>query len=62
MSRNIKKETLWQKENYSRFKVRIVKETASIFKDFLKSKNLNFSEWCKNKINEDLKKEGIYYV
>lgn len=54
--RNIKNETEWLKNNYTRFEVRVPKEDAEVFKQYLRDNNISFNEWCKNAIKKEIQK------
>ena len=56
MSRNVKKELEWLKENYIRKEVRIKKEVGKKFTEKLKKDGYTFNDWCNNEILKYIEK------
>lgn len=53
--RNYKKESEWSRNKYEELRARIEKDIGLKFKEYLKSKNMTFADWLREKIKEELK-------
>lgn len=58
MSRNLKKESEWERQKYKRYQYRCPKDTAAQLDEKLKADKLTFSAWLKAKIDSYLKGGG----